>query len=166
MRHANCTPNVQCRTFFKSSFKFISLFRVCKKSGNGHSWLVLTNNILEDDWFPLCCWFSKYFNKHLTAFQTCLLTWYFSNCPENKTLSRNLLNIINFFYVESVFLNIDNHALSRAIQIYFQAECRLRVGNKNRKHENPLCIIFQPSDFMVLIIVSPLLDWLIELLFF
>ena len=57
-------PNVQCRTFFKSSFKFISLFRVLHKSGNGHSWLALTNSFLEDDWFPLWCWFSKYFYKH------------------------------------------------------------------------------------------------------
>ena len=60
--------------------------------GNLHSWLILTNNILEDYWFPLCCGFNKYFYQHLTAFQTWLVTWYFSNCPDNKTLSRNSLN--------------------------------------------------------------------------
>ena len=57
-----------------------------------HSWLILTNKILEDYWFPLCYWFSKYFYQHLTAFQTWLVIWYFSNCPDNKTLSRNSLN--------------------------------------------------------------------------
>ena len=58
-------PNVQCRTSFKSSFRFISLFRVLHKSGNKHSWLVLTNSFLEDDWFPLCCWFSERFKLDL-----------------------------------------------------------------------------------------------------
>ena len=60
--------------------------------GNLHSWLILTNNILEDYWFPLCCGFNNYFYQHLTAFQTWLVIWYFSNCPDNKTLSRNSLN--------------------------------------------------------------------------
>ena len=34
---------------------------------------------------------------------------------KTRLLSRNLLNIVDFYYVESVFLNIDNHALSRAL---------------------------------------------------
>ena len=40
-------PNVQCRTSFKSSFRFISLFRVLHKSGNEHSWLVLITAFLK-----------------------------------------------------------------------------------------------------------------------
>ena len=40
-------PNVQCRTSFKSSFRFISLFRVLHKSGTEHSWLVLITAFLK-----------------------------------------------------------------------------------------------------------------------
>ena len=73
--------------------------------------------------------------------------------------------VIDFHCVVSVFINIDNHALSHTIKTYFRAECRVRVATEIENMKGTFTY-FSTLWFHGSINNSAISNWLIEFLFF
>ena len=111
----------------------------------------------------------QYLYRHRTAFQTWLVTWYFSNCLRNKTLSRNLLNG-NWLLLRWKRLHKYRQPCTLPCNLnLFSSRVQSQSSKQKKKHENHLCIIYQLSYFMVLWIIPLFLidsfNWFFSLTF-